>query len=521
MLLIHPPVVRSCEPPLGIARLAALLRAHGVAVRSVDLCAEGLDWMLGSGPEDAGAEASGGAAGHDAAGDTWTRRALRGRERNLQALREPAGYANAERYRRAVSDLQRALGAVSEHRSASVTVSLADYADRELSPLRKADLTAAAVRFAENTFFPFFSARLEAVLSEFPAAEIGISVNFLSQALCAFAIAGWLKAAHPEKRIVLGGGLMTSWVAQGRIVPGENFGGLISAVIPGDGEAGLLAFLGVERRFPLPAPDFSDFSSTRYFAPSPIVPFNFSYGCPWRRCTFCPEKAEGGAYRSFRAEEAAHQIRSLAEASGAGLIHFTDNEVSPAHLRALARTPPPAPWYGFARFSKELLDAAFCRALAASGCRMLQLGLESGDQAVLDAMDKGTRIDEIERMLGNLKDAGIGVYAYVLFGTPSEDRRAAEATRDFVARNADRIDFLNIAVFNLPAASEEASRLRTRAFYDGDLSLYAEFEHPDGWNRDAVRSFLRREFEADPRIRPIVRGNPPVFTSSHAPFFLR
>lgn len=508
MLLINPPVVRACEPPLGVARLAALLRGCGVPVRALDLCAEGFAWLLSR------------EAAPEAVPDSRTRLALRRVDANLLALRSSDGYASPERHGRAVNELQRALGAVSAVRSPSAVVSLADYGDAVLSPLRKADLAAAAARCEENPFYPFFAERIDAVLSERGSRTVGLSVNFLSQALCAFAIVGFLKRTRPETRIVLGGGLITSWLAQGRLTASETFGGLVSALIPGDAEDALPAFLGVSRNGASPAPDFSDFSGIRYFAPGLILPYNFSYGCPWRRCVFCPEKAEGGAYKGARTDAAVAQVRALAERHDPVLLHFTDNEIGPAYLRALARTPPGVPWYGFARFSRELLDPGLCRALASSGCRMLQLGLESGSQAVLDALDKGTRLAEIDRILANLKAAGIGVYAYLLFGTPAEDRRSAEETRVFVAARADLIDFLNIAVFNLPLASPEAASLRTRPFYDGDLSLYAEFEHPSGWHRSAVRAYLRKEFEADPLIRPIVLRNPSAFTSSHAPFFL-
>jgi radical SAM superfamily enzyme YgiQ (UPF0313 family) len=151
---------------------------------------------------------------------------------------------------------------------------------------------------------------------------------------------------------------------------------------------------------------------------------------------------------------------------------------------------------------------------------MLQLGLESADQQVLDALGKGTRLDQIDRALRTLAEVGIGVFLYVLFGTPAETRDAARRTRDFVASHADRIDFLNVALFNLPVASGEVSRLATRDFYEGDLSLYREFAHPCGWNRDAVRTFVTDEFETDPAIKTILARNPPVFTSNHAPFFL-
>ncbi len=151
---------------------------------------------------------------------------------------------------------------------------------------------------------------------------------------------------------------------------------------------------------------------------------------------------------------------------------------------------------------------------------MLQLGLESGDQQVLTALRKGTDLAQMEHALYALTDAGIGVFLYLLFGTPAEDRDAAMRTRDFVARHAEQIAFLNVAIFNLPAASAEARRLTTTAFYDGDLSLYRDFAHPRGWNRDLVRGFLANDFEREPAIRPILTRTPPVFTSNHAPFFL-
>lgn len=504
MLLIHPPAVRSTEPPLGIARLAGLLRRHGVPTHCLDLCREGVDYLLGL-------EAEG--------QDTWTQGALRRRHQNLALLREPAAYATPDRYRRAVRDLGRALGAVS--RPYGVAAGLADYRDAERSPLRRSDLLAAAVRYETSIFFPLVRSRIAAALSAFPTRAIGLSVNYLSQALPAFAIAGYVKAAHPDLRLILGGSLVTSWVAQGSLSAEERFGGIVDALLPGRGEDGILELLGVERRVPSAAPDFDDMIGLGYLAPVRILPYNFSTGCPWKRCSFCPEKAEGRRYVGRSLGAAVREIGDLVTRYAPGLLHFTDSEIATRYLRALAESPPGIPWYGFARFSSRLADPDVCRRLAASGCVMLQLGLESADQAVLDALGKGTRLELIDRALRHLADSGIGVYLYLLFGTPAEDRDAARRTRDFVGSHADRIDFLNVALFNLPVASEEAQRLKTRPFYDGELSLYREFTHPRGWNRDAVRGFLAEEFETEPAIKAILARTPPVFTSSHAPFFLR
>ena len=54
---------------------------------------------------------------------------------------------------------------------------------------------------------------------------------------------------------------------------------------------------------------------------------------------------------------------------------------------------------------------------------MLKLGLESGDQGLLDALGKGINLGTAAQALAALTAAGIGTYVYLLFGTPKEDRR--------------------------------------------------------------------------------------------------
>ena len=148
---------------------------------------------------------------------------------------------------------------------------------------------------------------------------------------------------------------------------------------------------------------------------------------------------------------------------------------------------------------------------------MLKLGLESGDQGLLDALGKGIDLGTAAQALEALTRAGIGTYVYLLFGTPKEDLASARKTLAFVAGHSAFISFLNLAIFNLPVNCEEAHDLDLRAFYDGDLSLYTDFVHPHGWGRREVRAFLAGEFKGHPAIRPILLRQPLLFTSNHAP----
>jgi radical SAM superfamily enzyme YgiQ (UPF0313 family) len=200
------------------------------------------------------------------------------------------------------------------------------------------------------------------------------------------------------------------------------------------------------------------------------------------------------------------------------LIHLLDSALSAPMLKAFAANAPGTPWYGFARVSRLLTDIDFCIALKKSGCVMLKLGLESGDQGVLDRMNKGIDRETASSALKTLKKAGIATYVYLIFGTPMETLSAARRTLEFVVDHSDEIGCLNAALFNMPVCGPDVSQFKTRRFYEGDLSLYTDFAHPQGWNRKEVRLFLDNEFKKHAAVSKILKKDPPIFTSNHAPF---
>ncbi|MDD2308523.1 MAG: radical SAM protein [Desulfuromonadaceae bacterium] len=477
------------------------MKAHGVPCRLLDANLEGQLWLLEQ-PQTAV--------------DTWSRRAFKGRFRNLDALRDIKTYRTPDRYRRAVSDLNRllALSAV----AGGIAVGLADYQHAFLSPLRSADLIAASRKPEQNPFFLYFNQRLPELLDG--VGTVGFSLNYLSQALCTFAMIGFLRKRNPTLKIVLGGGLVTSWMQR----PGwrSPFGDLVDALISGPGEEPLLELLGsrtvTEEHAP---PDYTPLPLPEYLSPGLILPYSAAGGCYWNRCSFCPERAEGNAYRPVSTSRVLSDLKLLIEQSKPILIHLLDNAISPALLRALAENPPGTPWYGFARIDEALAAPEFCLALKRSGCVMLKLGLESGDQGVLDRMSKGIDLVTASLVLNNLHRAGIAVYCYLLFGTPGETVVEARRTLDFVVRHHQTINFLNLALFNMPLYGDEAHEYGNKPFYDGDLSLYTAFRHPGDWDRHQVRRFLEGEFKRHPAIAAIIRNDPPQFSSNHAPLLCR
>ena len=504
MLLIHPPVAKPCEPPGGIAKLAGALEYHGIRHSILDANLEGLLHLI---------------EGPSAASDRWTVRALRSRSKNIRALREKSIYRSPDRYRRAVADINR-LAEMAARRNA-IHLSLVNFQDPGLSPLQSSALQQAARHPENNPFYPYFKDRLETLIEKERPDIVGFSMNYLSQALCTFAMLGFIRRQWPALTIVLGGGLITSWMQR----PGwqDPFSDLVDHLVAGPGERALLALLGIsdlKKHLPMHyRPVYDLFSLADYLSPGPILPYSASTGCYWNRCAFCPENAEGNRYVAVPVDRVAADLRVLVKKTRPSLIHLLDNAVSPALMETLVKQPPGVDWYGFARISRRLADLSFCQALKRSGCTMLKLGLESGDQRVLDAEQKGIDLALASRTLRNLKKAGIAAYVYLLFGTPSETINQARATLDFTVRHSDSIDFLNLAIFNLPICGKSAEALETQTLYEGDLSLYTGFRHPKGWDRGLVRKFLDKEFKRHPAVRRILNQEPPLFTSNHAPFF--
>jgi radical SAM superfamily enzyme YgiQ (UPF0313 family) len=67
-------------------------------------------------------------------------------------------------------------------------------------------------------------------------------------------------------------------------------------------------------------------------------------------------------------------------------------------------------------------------ALGRAGCRTAWIGAESGSQRVLDAMEKGIRVDQIAAATARLRHHGIEVGFFLQFGYPGETRDDIELT---------------------------------------------------------------------------------------------
>ncbi len=92
----------------------------------------------------------------------------------------------------------------------------------------------------------------------------------------------------------------------------------------------------------------------------------------------------------------------------------------------------------------DLIDDRVAAALRRAGCENVWLGAESGSQKVLDAMEKGIRVDQILQAAAQLKAHGIRVSFFLQFGYPGEEWSDIEETMEMVKKA--RPDDIGISV---------------------------------------------------------------------------
>ena len=135
-----------------------------------------------------------------------------------------------------------------------------------------------------------------------------------------------------------------------------------------------------------------------------------SRGCPYR-CNWCAKPIYGDSFTIRSAAMVAEEMRQLKYDFGAEHLWFADDifGLRPKWVRELAteveRLNAAIPFKMQSRV--DLMTADNVRALRRAGCAEIWMGVESGSQKILDAMDKGTRVDQISKARENLRHEGI------------------------------------------------------------------------------------------------------------------
>ncbi len=138
----------------------------------------------------------------------------------------------------------------------------------------------------------------------------------------------------------------------------------------------------------------------------------------------------------------------------------------------------------------DLVDEELLGAMAKAGCYLISYGVESASQEILDGLEKGLSVADIERGFELTKRARIRVLAYMLLGSPGETDATVQSVIDFIRRT--RPDFISYNELMPDPTSTSAQR----AIREGTFSEDAMLDYYLGGRWDA---FEAQTFTGYPR----------------------
>ena len=76
----------------------------------------------------------------------------------------------------------------------------------------------------------------------------------------------------------------------------------------------------------------------------------------------------------------------------------------------------------------DIVDEKLLKLMARAGCWMISYGIESADQQVLDAVRKGTRVEQAAAAVSLARAAGLKTAGHFIFGLPGDTEEAMQKT---------------------------------------------------------------------------------------------
>ncbi|MES2618770.1 MAG: radical SAM protein [Bacteroidota bacterium] len=191
---------------------------------------------------------------------------------------------------------------------------------------------------------------------------------------------------------------------------------------------------------PLPAWDLVDIAPYKkvwmekhgYFS----VNIATTRGCPYK-CNWCAKPIYGNIYNMRSPEHVVKELALIKTLFHFDHIWFCDDifGLKPEwviHFAELVNKENIHFKYKIQSRADLLVKEKYVEALALSGCDEVWMGAESGSQKILDAMDKGTTIEQIVEARQLLKQHGIKAAYFLQYGYPGEELNDIQKTIQLV-----------------------------------------------------------------------------------------
>jgi radical SAM superfamily enzyme YgiQ (UPF0313 family) len=209
----------------------------------------------------------------------------------------------------------------------------------------------------------------------------------------------------------------------------------------------------------------------------PAIGMITSRGCPGK-CTFCYGQLFGKKIRYRSAEKIIDEIKYLIANYGIKEISFYDDTFSAIKpnlikfCNLLVQENIKITWSCFSR--TDYVNSEILKLMKMAGCHQICFGVESGDQGILDNIQKNTSLKTAKHAIELTRAAGIETRATFMLGNPGETMETMKKTYNFAIEINPDIALFNITTpFPGTAMFDWASKngyINTFNWSDYDLS---------------------------------------------------
>jgi radical SAM superfamily enzyme YgiQ (UPF0313 family) len=185
--------------------------------------------------------------------------------------------------------------------------------------------------------------------------------------------------------------------------------------------------------FGLPVTDYAELETYGQYRKRSAVNFMTSRGCPFR-CSFCSSQTVWGRTVRYHSLEYIENALRYYASLGFQAIRFMDDTLTlnNKRLRDIAAlcVKYNLSWICQARVNQ--LNSDNVQMMIDHGCLEIAVGVESGDQQILDINNKKTTVEDNRRALTLCDQLGLPTKAYILLGLPGETEVSLSNTLHFM-----------------------------------------------------------------------------------------
>jgi len=193
-----------------------------------------------------------------------------------------------------------------------------------------------------------------------------------------------------------------------------------------------------------------------YFYPANLFPeitIVTGRGCPYR-CTFCllPQTLFSRAYRTRSIPNVIEEIKYIQKNFPEVKEIFFEDDTFTANKQRVKEFCEAVQEEGldftWSTNARADVDLETLKRMKAAGCRLLCVGIESGEQKILNNIHKGTTIPGIRNFMKASKQAGILVHGCFILGNRGENKETIRKTIEFAKElDPDTAQFFPLMVY--------------------------------------------------------------------------